>query len=129
MCITSGKPSQLIHSGASLPNRPCQKIRNTALRGGKKPPGTSQNSAPESWELQELDTTGAPPGKPNTVLRTEKPTSHASTTTLFTQLPWLVPISSALSMEFYFSCFAGAACHFGIVYCPKSTTEQTDCFY
>lgn len=130
MCIRSGKPSQLIYSGASLPNRPCQKISNTALRGRKKPPGTtSQNSTPESWELQKLDSTGAPPEEPNTLhtmLHTEKPTIHASNTTLFMLLAWLVPISSALSMEFYFFCFAGAACHFGIVFYPKSSAEQTD---
>lgn len=61
------------------------------------------------------------------MLHTEKPTIHAFNTTLFMLLAWLVPISSGLSTEFFFFCFAGAACHFGIAYYPKSTAEQTDC--
>lgn len=62
MCIRSGKPSQLIYSGASLPNRPCQKISNTALRGRKKPPGTtSQNSTPETGSSKSWTALVLPP--------------------------------------------------------------------
>lgn len=36
------------------------------------------------------------------MLHTEKPTIHASNTTLFMLLAWLVPVSSGLSTEFFF---------------------------